>query len=206
MARHDVPGCYLRSSVSSGAWGWRGLMRGNLQPSAFTELRGRFRSKAGFDESEACGSSACRIPRGSSYAFHLPDQRNSVVALPIGSGMSLRCRPQPCRRSGGQGQRLSGTAAPTLGGRPMPLSRFPLANCPPFLCGTEGGSAGALDRRFPALAQSWWRRALLRLFVSCFGPAFVMNIANSNTSVYNNVCNGVALGMENIFKINGLDQ
>lgn len=33
-----------------------------------------------------------------------------------------------------------------------------------------------------------------------------MNIANSNTAVYNNVCNGVTLKMENIFKINGLDQ
>ena len=146
------------------------------------------------------------MPRGSSYAFHLTYQRNSVVALPIGSGMSLRCRPQPCRRSGGQGQRLSGTAAPTLGGCPMPLSRFSLANCPLFLCEGDGESAVALDRSFPAPAPSWWRRALLRLFVSCFGPAFVMNIANSNTSVYNNVCNGVALGMENLFKINGLDQ
>lgn len=33
-----------------------------------------------------------------------------------------------------------------------------------------------------------------------------MNIANSNTAVYNNVCNGVALGMGNLFKINWLDQ
>ncbi len=33
-----------------------------------------------------------------------------------------------------------------------------------------------------------------------------MNIANSNTAVYNNVCNGVTLKMENLFKINGLDQ
>ena len=164
------------------------------------------RCKAGFDERELCESSACRMPRGSSYAFHLTYQRNSVVALPIGSGMSLRCRPQPCRRSGGQGQRLSGTAAPTLGGCPMPLSRFPLANCSPFLCDRDGGPAGALDRSFLAPAHSWWRRVSLWLFASCLGPTFIMNIANSNTAVYNNVCNGVTLKMKNIFKINGLDQ
>jgi hypothetical protein len=88
----------------------------------------------------------------------------------------------------------------------MPLSRSPLANGSPLLCVRGSGPVGALDRRFPALAQSWWRRVLPQLFVSCFGPSFVMNIANSNTAVYNNVCNGVALGMENLFKINGLDQ
>lgn len=116
---------------------------------------GGCRCKAGFDESEPCESSACRMPCGSSYAFHFPDQRGSVVALPIGSGMWLRCRPQPCRRTGGQGQRLSGTAAPTLGGCPMPLSRFPLANCPLFLGEGDGGSAGALDHSFLSPAQSW---------------------------------------------------
>lgn len=74
----------------------------------------------------------------------------------------------------------------------MPLSRFPLANCSPFLCGTDGGPAGALDRSFLAPAHSWWRRVSLWLFASCLGPTFVMNTANSNTAVYNKVCNGVS--------------
>lgn len=182
----------------------RHLVVGSPQPACCSDRQQSLQN--GFHKSGLCESSACRMPRGFSYAFHLPDQRNSVVALPIGSGMSLRCRPQPCRRSGGQGQRLSGTAAPTLGGRPMPLNRSPLANCQPFFCEREGRPGVTLGRSFHAPAGPWWRRVSLWLSLSCFGPTFVMNIANSCIVVHNNVCNGVVLKMNNLFKINGLDQ
>lgn len=168
-SRHSQPVLSAIRSITAArsGWRWRKLSAAKraLMRSSFTR------------------SPACRMPHGSSSAFHLPDQRDPVVALPpVGSGMSLRCRPQPCRRSGGQGQRLSGTAAPGFGGRPMPSSRFPLASCPPFPRERAGWLAGAPDRRF----RHEYRQFQHRRVQGC-GQRSVVEIGN-------------------LFKINRLDQ